>query len=509
MKKYLLIILIAFFPQILFCQNTFSNKYGYSIKQAQLLEAASDGGYYFCGRTLDSDIALGKIDSIGDLEWCKKIGTAANEIPRDFTVLSNGNVVVALSSDSGAFSSLSSAYYIAFDLYGNLLYTKIFINSSTGNVHLPNNIISDGTGFVTTIRSNSPQQTRILKLDDSGNTLKSVYLEGHLHKIYKTIGNQFLLIDRFLPTINRFDSLLNHIGTSVFSFNGQASFHGSFKLSDDSFIIYGETFYDPFICKFNSQFQIDWAIGYSNITWFLGKAASGIKTSENEMTFICAEQHDGMDTRPSLLQIDTLGNLIKSNKINILSNNMDGFPTKVSSQNNQFSFIYNELSSPYNYTTFTISNIDTNWNVLCSLENDSIVYGNYTWNVSGAFFQSGSLNDSLTDAFIPISDITFQFGDCSDTILINISEVSDIENISIYPNPTNNKLNINWNSSNNLSNNEWGIIELYNLQGKILNKEEIISGKTKTISIEHLQKGIYILKLNSQKSSILRKVIIN
>jgi spore coat protein CotH len=82
--------------------------------------------------------------------------------------------------------------------------------------------------------------------------------------------------------------------------------------------------------------------------------------------------------------------------------------------------------------------------------------------------------------------------------LLGLSDVSFNENLSYYPNPTNNKLNIvNTNDTINS-------VEVYNMQGQQLLKNVNFNKKSLTIDLTSFSKGIYIVVVN--KKSILKVV---
>ncbi len=93
-----------------------------------------------------------------------------------------------------------------------------------------------------------------------------------------------------------------------------------------------------------------------------------------------------------------------------------------------------------------------------------------------------------------------------DDLKVNIVEESQlgvnetiINSFNIYPNPTNNVLNITTPNRNYT-------IKLFNLQGQIVQKIKFVTG-SKTLDLSNLSTGIYILKLTSQKTSKTFKVI--
>ena len=81
---------------------------------------------------------------------------------------------------------------------------------------------------------------------------------------------------------------------------------------------------------------------------------------------------------------------------------------------------------------------------------------------------------------------------------LNVSDYQ-INDISIFPNPATNNLNIKLSNTNKTE------IDIYNILGKrVLNKTII---QSQSISIEHLSSGIYILKITQGNASISKKLI--
>lgn len=100
------------------------------------------------------------------------------------------------------------------------------------------------------------------------------------------------------------------------------------------------------------------------------------------------------------------------------------------------------------------------------------------------------------------------------TVMINVEQTitsidNELENefLSIYPNPVNSKLNIDF-KTNNFSDIE---IELYNISGKKLLSTDVgQSQKSVAIDVSKLIKGIYVLKVYNQGKLIsFKKIIIN
>ena len=147
-----------------------------------------------------------------------------------------------------------------------------------------------------------------------------------------------------------------------------------------------------------------------------------------------------------------------------------------------------------------------------SFTNASTDASSYQWN-----FGDGG-NSTLTDpiyTYTANGTYTVQLiamnNSCSDTITQNviISSVGGIEDplfesVSILPNPVHDKLFISFGSMIN----EDVTFEIINLSGKLVYNNKCITGNLPIIiNLEHLSKGMYILKIRNKTTQIYYKVI--
>ena len=90
-----------------------------------------------------------------------------------------------------------------------------------------------------------------------------------------------------------------------------------------------------------------------------------------------------------------------------------------------------------------------------------------------------------------------------DTTLSTINNEFTEKNILIYPNPVVDILTIKNNSGEKLSS-----LEITDASGRILSKMDLsMMDKVKTVSFEKYSSGIYYLKLNSAKGSVIKRII--
>jgi hypothetical protein len=156
----------------------------------------------------------------------------------------------------------------------------------------------------------------------------------------------------------------------------------------------------------------------------------------------------------------------------------------------------------------SFSLLDTNGNWKNNITLDMFAYDAGT--DSGTNYTSAN---TITNPFQPISKITgFPFdgkkiGMVTITLksVLNLSDVDALNTVKIYPNPSNGKISINNNENINIKK-----IEVFNLIGaKVFEQKKDISSKNTTLSLEILNKGMYLLKLTSDENKTrIQKLII-
>ena len=148
------------------------------------------------------------------------------------------------------------------------------------------------------------------------------------------------------------------------------------------------------------------------------------------------------------------------------------------------------LNTPYNY----IVNQQLNHNYEWIVDNGVIASGQSTNSLSVQWFTNGqgSLKCILTNS-----------DNCTDTAVLNVNVgptgINDIKNanIKIYPNPTNNIINIE-----GLNKNENNTILIFDVQGKLVITKTI--NEKGTIDLSELNKGVYVIKIGEVAQRIVK-----
>lgn len=144
-------------------------------------------------------------------------------------------------------------------------------------------------------------------------------------------------------------------------------------------------------------------------------------------------------------------------------------------------------------------------------------YVSYSWNfgdntnsietspVKGYTETNRSFNVSLV--VVDDNGCTSTLNKVVDASLLSVSSLEGVENVKIFPNPTDDQLNIKFNitKSNRVT------IDLLDLTGKqIINSNSYVTNTgTQQIAIpmEHLEDGVYLLRITTQDGTLINKVI--
>ena len=500
-KFFVTIFLIFLHIQFSSAQTTFSQDYSYQYRFVQLIDSSADGGYFFCGRSENFDATLGKIDLLGNLLWAKQIGyLSLSETPYDLTVLTNGNVIVAMTIDSGSFSSTQKTSLISFDPAGNHVFTKTFVNASPNIfVNTPLKIINDDTGFTLLVYDGT--YTNILKLDSLGNTFKTRSLPGLHTNILKLPSGNYMLCSYYGDDITILSPTLAFQSQTTLAAAFAFHVNGLIRLSSGSFMLYGGDFSSGYVEKFNSQLQFEWANIYD---YTFGEFVSGHETANNSVLLL--SQCDGVGIPngcpPLIVQIDTLGNIhhctyTTTGGVNVSGNSK----SKSIYKNGVLTFIYNLLQLPFTPSyAFRISHVDTSFSQLCNVIDSNIViidpvFGNipFTQPVNVV-----NKNDSLANDTLDILNISFPYGNCN-TVSSSDDNLSYQNDINIFPNPVKSTLKITSKDIN--------LITIINILGNIVLKKQYLTGNRDIVelNVSAIIEGIYFIKVDNTVKMFLKQ----
>lgn len=99
---------------------------------------------------------------------------------------------------------------------------------------------------------------------------------------------------------------------------------------------------------------------------------------------------------------------------------------------------------------------------------------------------------------------------CSDTSLCysyNISSINDLNQIrafiSVYPNPSNGEITIKVNEDF-----EWVNVDLFDVAGKQISNTQTIDKATHSLSLFNIPKGVYLLKIDTDKGQSMERIVV-
>ncbi len=131
----------------------------------------------------------------------------------------------------------------------------------------------------------------------------------------------------------------------------------------------------------------------------------------------------------------------------------------------------------------------------------------YDWQ-SGGSSVSTDMNPSGLSAGDYAVDVTDANGCVVTSTTATIDNIVDVVDLSlatlieVFPNPTNDKIYINWQGTSNAQ------ISVMNITGKLILQKEIEPGNS-PVDVSHISSGIYLLRIQSGNSFITKKIMID
>ncbi|OUS02490.1 hypothetical protein A9Q86_03010 [Flavobacteriales bacterium 33_180_T64] len=141
--------------------------------------------------------------------------------------------------------------------------------------------------------------------------------------------------------------------------------------------------------------------------------------------------------------------------------------------------------------SFDVSNSPTTGTMRFLLNTETIAMN--ASNALDSFFQSNIDNTTTQNYFLGLASgmESFSFS------VLGIEDTVILKNMSIYPNPASEFINIS-------SSIEIEIVKVFN----VLGKEVLSTNETSQLKVNHLQSGIYFLKIFANKRSATKKIVI-
>ncbi len=157
------------------------------------------------------------------------------------------------------------------------------------------------------------------------------------------------------------------------------------------------------------------------------------------------------------------------------------------------------LVEPDDIVQFTdLSNDAETWE--WDFDNDGTI-DSYEQNPTYAYSDTGYYSVKLSIIGSVIQDFGIRYNYIHVKNLVGVAEQKCKYEIDYYPNPFNNHISIETRS-------DFKMIEIYDLNGKCHSSKTLLQeNKTEIIDLRELEKGIYILKIRTEKQDITKKII--
>ena len=414
---------------------------------------------------LYSDFFIVKYDTSGNVLWAKSAEGAYDDSGQSVSTDASGNVFITgiyysptitfgttTLTKANPTSNYSDIFIVKYDASGNMLWAtsaedglfnddgRSLSTDASGNVFIAGYFASPTITFGTTTltNTNSSWDIFIVKYDSSGNVLWAKSAGGTAYDIGNSvstdaIGNVFMTGIYYSPTIT--------FGiTTLTNANNVA---------------------DIFIVKYDASGNVLWAKSAEG-TWY--DLSYGVCTDVIGNVFITGAFYSPTIT----FGTTTLTNVNAANDIFIVKYDASG------------NVLWAKSAGGTGYDEGYAVSTDASGNVFLT--------GNF-----------GSPNINFGTTTLTNTDTTGSFRDIFIAKLDGTTGTNDIKNanIKIYPNPTNNIINIE-----GLTKNENNTIQIFDVQGKLVITKNI--SEKGTIDLSELNKGVYVIKIGEVAQRIVK-----
>jgi len=475
--KILLLMLFMSSIQISDAQITFERTYGgIDIDQGSSVQQTNDNGYIIIGHTksfgdsTSSNVYLIKTDENGDTLWTRTYGRTNDDYGQSVLQTNDsGYIILAITKklpDTG------SIYIIKTDMNGDTLWTKtlnsrynsgVSIRQTSDNGYIITGSIKDYADFTN-------GDFYLVKTNEIGDTLWT-------KTYYKEYTDDF--------------------GLSVLQTNG------------NGFIIVGGT--------------INYNEGTEDIAL--------IKTDMNGDT-LWTKTYGGTNTdyARSIIETNDNGYIICGSTYSFGNGGSDVYLIKIDSNGNQqwyktFGGIYNEaghciyktIDNGYIITGYSSNNTLTSSADLYLIKIDEAGDTLWTRTYGGTQYDRGNSVQQTNDNGYIVCGTTVSFGNGNgDVYLIKtdengestgFNEMTDSDNLQIYPNPNHGTFHI---KVQNLNNEDLSI-EIFNINGQAVYKNQFNKTvrTTEKIDLSYCSKGLYFVKVLNENNIKVKIIIIN
>jgi len=518
MKKYYLIFIlcISFIFQsqfVLSQQHTFSEVLydtTNGVNNIYSIVPAFDNGYMIAGQTNYYRGLLLKIDTSGNLIWAKQYGPWGATVFTSITPTYDSSFVIVGNID-GVVNK--GALCMKVKSNGDTLWTKAF--GTTGYERALAVEQTNDHGFIITGYVDLTANLFAAKLDSSGNLQWMNILSGGNNKniglsVRQTPDSGYLItghVENYPPyDPNAFILKLTSAGMLSWSkkYNTLPQIYCSGNdiiVNNDGFICYINTDNGIAVLKSDFNGNIIWSKEYYsfiNDQMKLYETSPKItRTNDNNYSFISGSCWGYSD----LIKMDTLGNIIFAQDLFINAFNL-------SETGDKGFVIIGEgpmcaVKTPYQIMEMGIIKTDSLGNGVQCISANTTYTSDTNSIISSPFSFISSMVGSLISIHPQIDSTSFFYYQGCVSMGSGIKENFHENNISIFPNPTSDKLTITSSAQQKQT-----LITIFNMQGQQMLSAQFINQNTMQLDVSTLLKAIYIVKVQSEGGIVNKKLVI-
>ncbi len=487
----------------------------------------SDGGFIACGYTssvsgISDDVLYVKLNSLGQMEWVKTYGGSGKERGQDIIETSDGYTL------AGYTTSPPAQYYDAFIIHtnfnGEILWTNIIGDSEYDDVNTIKQLADGGyiLGGQSTNGAKGFDQF-LIRTNISGDTLWTKRLgttgTDNIESLTVTsdgfvlVGNTNTLISGDDGYLVKTDLAGNFQWSKIYGGSDPDDFHYIDKTSDGGFIIsgttrsYGALNPNMWLFKTNAMGDSVWARtfggdnhdhGYSAVqTSDGGYIIAGYTGSfgfNNEDGYIVKIGPDG--TGSNHLTYVTVFSLISplcsgnASEVKVLIRNFGNVPVS-------------NIPVTIEITGSITQTLNANYSGSLVINDvDTVTFSQKINTTNGGAFTFYGFTDIVNDVYPNNNSIakTIFFTPCT-----GIEDLHAELGYSLYPNPTNGNVVVDFSSSYLNVN-----IELINITGTVVKSFSFYNtnGIRKTLDLSVLAKGLYLLKVSTEDGFDVRRIVL-
>jgi hypothetical protein len=516
-KKNLLIALLMMIciRNLTFAQITFQKTFGGTGSETGIaVQQTTDGGYIMAGSTTSfgaglSDVYLIRTTANGDTLWTKTFGGTNNDYGYDFQQTADGGFIIAGSTSSFG-AGTGDVYLVRTAANGNTLWTKTF--GGTGSDVAYSIQQTSDSGYIITGSTQSfgagVQDVYLIKTTATGDTLWTKTFGGTgidvgrsaqqttdggfiLAGYTKSFGSGVQDIYLIRTTANGDTLWTRTYGGTDTEFCGSLQ-----KTSDGGYIIAGYTYSfgegsgDVYLIKTTTNGDTLWTKTYGGTSNDNGRYAQ--QTADGGYIISGTTESFGAgDIDFYLIKTNANGDTLWTKTYGGTSTDIGIYARQTSDGG----YIFTGKTVSFSAGTLYLIKTDASGNSGCHQLNTLTITN------TPATQQTTTATIVTTPATICTTPATIMRSGSTISTLCQTSGISellpDAENITVYPNPVQENVNILLQQNSKAAS-----IRIYNIYGSLV-RESLINNGVTIISVSELTDGLYLYQVTDSSNKII------